>query len=147
MAFRQLVKQLQWLLSRQNQQLGRPFLVGNFAPVHSEVHVSSLPLITAEGLSVPATKKAAKAPHTPLPDVSDVDADLDQQVSTGAAVSGDAANGVCCEIITSSSASRGPAEARLPKLFGASKLPEGLSGAFMRTGPNPLLQPLGGYHW
>lgn len=139
------MKQLHWLLSRQNQQLGRPFLEGNFAPVHSEVHVTSLPLITAEGLLVPATSKAAKASqtqtkeaHAAACDVSDVDAADDQ--TSGAA------NGVCCEIITST-VSRVPAAGGQPKLFGASQLPEGLSGAFMRTGPNPLLKPLGGYHW
>eukprot|EP00775_Hariotina_reticulata_P002346 gene2346-2652_t len=140
----QLVKQLHWLLSKQNQQLGRPFLVGNFAPVHSEVHVASLPLITAEGLLVPAISEAAKETQTKAADaaacdVRDIDAAADQHASG-------AASGVCCEIITST-VSRVPAEDGQPKLFGASQLPEGLSGAFMRTGPNPLLKPLGGYHW
>ena len=27
------------------------------------------------------------------------------------------------------------------------ELPSGLAGAFVRTGPNPALQPMGGYHW
>ena len=26
-------------------------------------------------------------------------------------------------------------------------LPEGLSGLFIRNGPNPILRPLGGYNW
>ena len=27
------------------------------------------------------------------------------------------------------------------------QIPEGLKGAYCRTGPNPLLSPAGGYHW
>jgi hypothetical protein len=34
------------------------------------------------------------------------------------------------------------------KLHGSlDKLPAGLVGVFLRVGPNPLLKPLGGYHW
>lgn len=45
------------------------------------------------------------------------------------------------------SSSVGPVNGSSHELVGQGQLPEGLSGVFMRIGPNPLLEPLGGYHW
>jgi hypothetical protein len=168
---RQALKQVQWALSYPNRQLGQPFLQGNFAPQFSEIFTQNLPLLTAPGLEADLPAKAAASEaaaaagigsngvhhaaatngHTnshanghsngysnglsaavaPAGADDDGDDDTKQQLDISIA----SRNG------TSSSSSSSKVHGSLDKL------PSGLEGVFLRVGPNPMLKPLGGYHW
>ena len=124
-----------WLAAPNGQvgkSSGAAFLSGNFAPVSEEVFQANLPLVTAVGLVQPSasssSKKQAKAVGGARTGTNDDTDDVAQQRDADVAAP-------TTPTVT-------------PRLYGRSAtLPAGLNGAVLRTGPNPALKPLGGYHW
>jgi hypothetical protein len=143
---RQVVKQVQWLLSYPNRHLGQPFLQGNFAPQLNEIFTVNLPLLTAAGTAAPAA--------TALPAKAVPGSKAAAAVHLTATADG-SANGVLFADVTADdvkqqrdTSSSDDSSSSSSKLCGSlDRLPAGLDGVFLRVGPNPLLKPLGGYHW
>jgi hypothetical protein len=163
------VKQVHWLLSYPNRHLGQPFLQGNFAPQFSEIFTKHLSLVTAAGTAatadtagLPAKPSAAAASKAAAPaggssnGVHHVAAAAANGYANGHA--NGHANGQLAadgddvkqqrDTVPNPGSSSPSSSSSSSKLYGSlDSLPSGLDGVFLRVGPNPLLKPLGGYHW
>jgi hypothetical protein len=164
--YRQALKQVQWVLLYPNRQLGQPFLQGNFAPQANEIFTQNLPLLTAPGLAgnlpakAAAASKAAAAAGIGSNGVHHATATNGHangyangygngvHAAAAAAANDDDNDDTKQQLDISISNHTGLSSSSSSKLHGSlGKLPPGLEGVFLRVGPNPLLKPLGGYHW